>query len=106
MMTKSVTKTSTIKVRFTAPRPSPGARPHALRSPDHLGGLAPARCRCRRGGVEQPVVLLRVGGVDAQVVHRLAGPVVVARPGDDQTEVACDGTQPLPPVRPVVLVVD
>ena len=65
--------------------------------------------RAGRGGsgeVDQPLVLVGVGGVAAEPVTDLAGTVVVARARRHQAEVAGDGAQPLPRRRVVVLVVD
>ena len=73
---------------------------------DHLG-RAPTRARPRpRGQVEQPVELLRRGGVAAELVVDLAGAVVVAGAGGDEVEVAGDAPQPVAGRGVVVLVVD
>src|SRR3954454_33995 len=58
------------------------------------------------GEVQQPLELLRFGGVAAQVVADLAGSVVVAGAGDHQVEPGGELPQPGPGRRVVVLVVD
>ena len=70
----------------------PGPRPQVARgsAADHGRHRAPGAGRGGRGALEQPVVLLRGGGVAAELVVDLAGAVVVAGPGDDQVEVAGD----------------
>ena len=85
MITKSVTNTSTSStVSSTALTPH---LPHDRRY------VASRARRGRAGQLEQPLQLLGRGGVAAQVVVDLAGAVVVARPGDDEPEVAGDRAQ-------------
>ena len=79
------------------------------RSPAPTASGAPASGAGRRpaaAAVQQPVVLLRGGGVAAELVVDLAGAVVVAGAGDHQVEVARDRAQPLAGRGVVVLVVD